>query len=81
MELTEEEENVLRILVKKDGANLYYSEVNRALRISKLQVEQIFEALLKLNLVEVYSDWVHGSYATLTNKGRDYVLGNKYARA
>lgn len=78
--LTDEEVSTLKLLVQKDGAPAEYSDFKYQLRIPKLQAEQILESLTELGLVKVHYNYVYGTKIYLTKKGRDFVIGNKYAR-
>ena len=80
IELTEEERNVLELLVQKDGTAAEYSDLKNRLRLPRLQAQQILEALVGLKLIEVYDNQFDGPQIYLTDYGRDFMLGNKYVR-
>lgn len=79
--LSDEEMNLLRFLIKKDGAPSNFGELCRRLNKPKLQIEQMLEALERVMLVEVHENYFHGPQIILTKVGRDHVLGNKFDRA
>lgn len=76
--LTTEEINLLKFIVSKDGQTLGYNEITINLQIRKLIAEQIVEALLELELIETYENNFDGTQIYLTEKGRDFILGNKF---
>jgi hypothetical protein len=79
-ELSDEEKRVLKLIIAKDGNALEYKDIKYRLKIPKLQAEQIIEALSEFGITEVFDNHFHGPQIYLTNKGRDYVIGNKYTR-
>lgn len=76
--LTTEEINLLKFIVSKDGQALGYNEITINLEIRKLIAEQIVEALSELELIETYKNNFDGTQIYLTEKGRDFILGNKF---
>ena len=78
--LTNDERRLLELMVQLDGSPVQISHISRRLGFSKLQSQQIVEALCQYELLAVRSDPVRGSHIYLTKYGRDFVLGNKYTR-
>ena len=76
--LTTEEINLLKFIVSRDGQVLGYNEITINLQIRKLIAEQIVEALSELELIETYENNFDGTQIYLTEKGRDFILGNKF---
>jgi DNA-binding MarR family transcriptional regulator len=77
-DLNSEEISLLELIVIKDGQALDYNEITSKLKVKKLIAEQIVEALSELELIETYENNFDGSQIYLTEKGRDYILGNKF---
>lgn len=78
--LSDEEYRLLKLLVQKDGKPVQHSDFKYDLRIPILQAEQMIESLSKLEFIEVHNNWIDGTQIYLSKKGRDFVMGNKYAR-
>ena len=80
LQLSRDETALLNFLVQRDGRPAESSDLKHYLSFTNLQSQQIVEVLFELELVDVRKDIINGPQIHLTRKGRDYVLGNKYAR-
>lgn len=77
-DLSKEEINLLNLITTKDGQPVAYIDITSNLKIRKLEAEQIVEALSELGLIEAYENNFDGTQIHLTDKGRDFILGNKF---
>jgi predicted transcriptional regulator len=79
-DLSNDEVNLLNLIVNKDGQAVTYNYITSNLQIKKLKAEQIVEALSELELIESYENNFEGTQTYLTEKGRDFILGNDFKR-
>ena len=78
IELTLEENEVMTLFVKADGRSLQVDDIKYSLNFTVLEISQILEALEEKQLIVFQSNYMYGKSFSLTQKGRDHMIGNKF---
>lgn len=78
IQLTQLENDVVRVLAGGDGAWITLHTIARHLSTSNLMVEQALEKLHINNMIRDTYNYIDGTSYRLSSKGRDYVISQGY---
>lgn len=66
--------DLLRLLAQADGANVHFDDAASHLRLSRLVLQQVCEALTQRGYIKPENHFIRGLHIALTPLGRDFVI-------